>query len=579
MYRILFSLMFFSNLLVAQSVEKLEKKLYDPKTSNEEKIKVDYLLGKQYKRREEYKNALIFFSKASEQDVIIHIKGKALLEQGIINNNLGRYEEAMSQLSKAAALFRELDSIILLSKVYSTMGRLNYSREDFKNSIKYHQLALDENRITGSKYDIGNSLNDLANVYKRLKDYDKSLKYLEDSYETVVTLEDSVIFSAIFSNMGEVYHYGKKEYDKALDYYKQSLNISEKKKRKKSIAITSLNIGYLHFNQGNFLDAEKWLLKSLEISESKNLLNLQTYIYEDLMELYEGWEKYDKALYHSQQLKIIRDSLIGLDKMRSQEALEVKFDVDRMEYDIKIHEQDKAIQEQWINALIIFSILSVLVLAAIIYSYVLTRKSNKKIKMLMREMHHRVKNNLQLLKSLFSIQADRAEDMATKELLIESNNRVQTMSLLHQRLYSGDNVSDVNLNEYVPKLLGEIVGAFDYNLKTLDLNVQVDLVSIDVEKAIPLALIINELITNSFKYAFADNEAPSLLLHLKRVADKQLQLTIRDNGRAKEEDIANSNSFGLKMVQQFCRQLKAELNTSVDKGVEYNIIIPSVNFK
>ena len=195
----------------------------------------------------------------------------------------------------------------------------------------------------------------------------------------------------------------------------------------------------------------------------------------------------------------------------------------------------------------------------------------------MKELHHRVKNNLQIVSSLLNLQSYRLKDEESKAAIKESQLRVQAMSLIHQRLYQVQNVSMVNFKFYINDLAEMLMKAYGYSPDDFDLQVNIEKELLDVDTVMPLSLLVNEVITNAFKYAYRGIQRPLLKIGLKQDA-RQLYLSIADNGPGMPTGI-NSNGFGKQLVKALTKQLKASYTLDVTKGTLYLFTIPYLEDK
>jgi two-component sensor histidine kinase len=195
----------------------------------------------------------------------------------------------------------------------------------------------------------------------------------------------------------------------------------------------------------------------------------------------------------------------------------------------------------------------------------------------MKELHHRVKNNLQVVSSLLNLQSNRMQDGESKKAIRESRLRVQAMALIHQRLYQMEDVTTVNFRSYMNDLAGMLTNAYGYKTEDIDINVSIEKEYLDVDTVMPLALLANEIITNSFKYAFKDVSRPFMNISLKK-GDQQLLLSISDNGPGMPNP-DTGNGFGKKLITILTQQLKANCRVETTAGTAYYFTIPYTNEK
>lgn len=198
--------------------------------------------------------------------------------------------------------------------------------------------------------------------------------------------------------------------------------------------------------------------------------------------------------------------------------------------------------------------------------------------MLLKEVHHRVKNNLQTVSSLLSIQSRGVDDENTKKLLKNSQRRVLTMAMIHEMLYKKDeHVEHVPLAPYLQELSESLIASSNAK-NTLDIDLELDIpdINLKVDTIISLGLIVNEIITNSIKYAFTPEEKAVIYLKLEQNDQYSYQLAIGDNGVgfSKEKSDKPSNSMGLKLIDSLARQIKGEIKKSFnleENGTHYTL--------
>lgn len=203
---------------------------------------------------------------------------------------------------------------------------------------------------------------------------------------------------------------------------------------------------------------------------------------------------------------------------------------------------------------------------------------------LLRELHHRVKNNMQIIVSLINIQMQDSDDPVILRKFKELQQRVRTMSIIHEDLYISEDLSKINFGNYLQKLANNLLQIYHNNF---DINLKFDIadVHLSIDTAIPCGLIVNELLSNSFKHAFPDNwiskngnKNPQILVEFKCV-DKKCSLSVSDNGIGMPglEEAQEKNTLGLVLVEVLVNQLKGTLKMNSEKGTRYEIEIEREN--
>ena len=199
---------------------------------------------------------------------------------------------------------------------------------------------------------------------------------------------------------------------------------------------------------------------------------------------------------------------------------------------------------------------------------------------LLKEVYHRVKNNLQVGSSLFSLQSQYTTDTQVLSILTESQNRLQSMALVHQQLYQSEQLSYVDFAGYLEKLVDRLFSCYQISRQRIDLDLRVDRVCLNLDTAIICGLIANELISNSLKHAFPSSRQGLIEVQLSNQDGESLKLIIRDNGIGfpSDFDIQQTNSLGLRLVRILTRQLKGRLEIldapTIESGIGWQIIFP-----
>lgn len=186
---------------------------------------------------------------------------------------------------------------------------------------------------------------------------------------------------------------------------------------------------------------------------------------------------------------------------------------------------------------------------------------------LLREIHHRVKNNLQLVSSLLTLQSRSISDETALEALNEGKARVRSMALIHQDLYNKENITSISAKDYIEKLTNELFQTYKVTSDKIALTLNIQNIDLDVDTLVPLGLIINELITNSLKYAFKNRDSGKLTIELKEQMN-HLILSIGDDGIGYDKEAKESTSFGTTLVNALTKQLDGKIERFKDNGTQ-----------
>ncbi len=206
--------------------------------------------------------------------------------------------------------------------------------------------------------------------------------------------------------------------------------------------------------------------------------------------------------------------------------------------------------------------------------------SLKQKDMLLKEIHHRVKNNLQIISSLIKLQSSHVKDKEIHSLFAESQNRIKTMALIHEKLYRSTDISVIEFYDYIKNLVDSLYASYGMSTERVRPVIEFRSIYLDIDTAIPCGLIINEVISNCLKYAFPDLRKGQITIDLEEKSESEYLLTIHDNGIGipAEVNFANTNSLGLKLIKILSEQLGGSAELNRDKGTEFRILFKRANY-
>ena len=204
------------------------------------------------------------------------------------------------------------------------------------------------------------------------------------------------------------------------------------------------------------------------------------------------------------------------------------------------------------------------------------QSSLREKEVLLQEVHHRVKNNLQVISSLINMQVRRLSDVSSRGALQECQNRVQAIALIHEKLYQSGDYGRVPFSDYARSLAANIFHAAGISPANTKLAIEFETLSLPVDKAIPCGLILNELITNALKHAFPNGRAGTVRVQLRRAGVGELELLVGDDGVGMDSgfNAATSNSLGMQLVQTLVEQLEGQLDILHEAGTTFRIRFP-----
>lgn len=208
------------------------------------------------------------------------------------------------------------------------------------------------------------------------------------------------------------------------------------------------------------------------------------------------------------------------------------------------------------------------------------KSSLEEKEVLIREIHHRVKNNMQIISSLLNLQKQYVNDEEAVDVLKESQNRVKSMAMIHEKLYRSRNFSEIDFADYIRSLVNDLFYSYGVDPKQIKTNIILEEVMLGLETAIPCGLIVSELVTNTLKYAFPNDEKGEFKIELHSM-DGLYDLIISDDGVGIPENINfnETGTLGLQLVNSLVNQLDGTIKLTRDKGTKYNIIFKELEYK
>jgi PAS domain S-box-containing protein len=198
----------------------------------------------------------------------------------------------------------------------------------------------------------------------------------------------------------------------------------------------------------------------------------------------------------------------------------------------------------------------------------------KEKEVLLKEVHHRVKNNLQVISSILNLQTSYVKDKETANILKECQNRIKTMAYIHESLYQTKDFSQINFTEYITNLVKNLFYSYDANQQKIRAIFDIDTIFLNLDTSIPCGLIVNELVSNALKYAFTENSEGAVKIEIKHTKDNKIKMIVADNGKSIPEniDFRNTETLGLQLVTILAEQINGTIALKRTKGTTFEII-------
>lgn len=534
-------------------------------------------------------------------------------------------------LQEAINLIPENSADTLVGHLYYKLGQTNYGLEDYVKSLENFNTALHRFQVQKDLYWVATTYTQLGNVFERQnrldeaermyvltkkigKDlhndkliaysynslsiiYDKrgqsqkaldlsliGLKYLKSAKMSDDYLSGLVNIGIHYKNLGQ--------FDKAIQMYEEALSLEITQKDVFSLAAVYINLAWAYNGKKAYKEGISSALKGIEYANNiPERKYFQADAYDVLAKLYEGEKKWDKAYLAYKSHVALNDSITNLEIKSKVVELEERNKTIEKETQIKeLNYQNKNKQNIIFFGLVL---IAVLVLAGFLLirknriihqnNDLLTSQNAKiqeqsdKLVLMMKELHHRVKNNLSIVASLLNLQTYGLTDQDAIKAVQTGQKRVEAMSLIHQKLYQTSHTTALNIKEYITDLVENIMESYGYSHQNFNLLLDIEQTEIDVDLAIPIGLILNELVTNSFKYAY--QQVPDPTLEIKFKTEGGIYLKVRDNGAGIDMEKWNSKgrrSFGKQLIVSLSKQVSGQYKVENDGGAVFELaIIPN----
>jgi two-component sensor histidine kinase/tetratricopeptide (TPR) repeat protein len=468
-----------------------------------------------------------------------------------------RYDKALQYYEEAAAIAQQHKLTMHLGSIYHSLGILHKNSGNFKEAIRYGQLALDIKHDLGRPKKILTTACMIAESYREVGEYE-ALKTICAEY---MPLSESVNMYEVTSKMG---------YLAAIAYAKT----------------------------GRPGDGRQWLEVANNATPKVNNLEELMPIFGMAADAHAALGLFESAFLYEQRHQAVKDTLFDMEKNRLVLEMEAAFETEKQTERIKDLDRENALSKAQLAAGrarqqgLLIGLLSLGLLAVALYRNAISRKrhnalleqtntelyrKNHEVQTLLREIHHRVKNNLQIVSSLLRLQARKTDDAGALDALRTSQARVRAMALLHQRLYQENNLVGIPMQAYMEELSRSLFDTYRVDEDRIQLHTELDEVTLDVDSAVPIGLITNELITNALKHAFPGNRRGVIQILLK-TENKSLRLEITDNGVGAPmhngKPAGSDASFGLELVESLAEKLQATLHFSNLQGSRITLLAP-----
>ncbi|WP_424989051.1 sensor histidine kinase [Flagellimonas sp.] len=490
-----------------------------------------------------------------------------------------------------------ITSNVAFYDIYSNLGLYRKARNQYIMEVKPTIADNDSYGLAKYHSKVGNYLRLDDSAPTALSELKKANSYLGVYMNDISTqksesdiFESQLLQAEIEGNIAKC-HVMLGEFEEAIPLLETSIETLKKSPNNNDhseVVENTLFLAEANLQLERFREAKKHL-----DTEFDNITVLQTIKRNSLLAaFYDKVENYKNASIYYKRNERIKDSLAKKQSALIKQQLVTIMANEDLENSQRLIDEQKRINElarsemkakdERINLVFISLIFTLLGFAGLVYAYLKSIKNQRLIAeqkhiienslvekdSLLKEIHHRVKNNLQMVSSLLSLQTKNTRSKAAIEALEEGKSRVKAMALIHQKLYQNDDLSVIEMQGYIESLINSVQSVYKKGGHNISITIDAEGTELDIDRAIPFGLILNELVSNSFKYAFPENdENGKIYIHLRKNGDQgYFEYTDNGVGLPEDSDERAHSSMGIRLINRLVNQLQSKLN--IDRQVE-----------
>jgi len=578
---------------VAISKERGQKK---------EQSNAQFRLGYAFMSKSDFKNAILHYDSVvvrNERDGTGYSQADCLNFSGLCNYYIRKLDLASEKALAAIRYRREIGDTAYIHNPYMVYALVQWEQENYErakvyfNKVAHNARAVDDFRRVRLAYE------NLSFVLMDQDSADAAIENMTKAWEMSKQMNYQWGSVRYFTMVGDI-EIDRGNFQLGHDYIKQSIDYIVPTVAPQSKGNIYLKLAWAKIKLADSVYTSDWAKRSelfkealplakegWELASQVNSANVMLDAGEALAVIYSKLNRYKEAFEFSQKAKTISEEIN--DKARTEAIAEAT-----TEYETELIEaQNESLREsqraqsarlKQQNYLIygaVIVLVLIIIIATLIYRSRLNlkranlaiEKSLSEKELLLKEIHHRVKNNLQVVSSLLDLQSRGIEDEEALATFMEGQNRVKAMALIHQKLYQNEDLATIDFAEYAEQLMKELASIYpDSNAVNTSVKAT-GKTQFDIDTAIPLGLILNELVSNAYKYAFEGKGSGELNVSVQSLGDGKHQLTVSDSGAGLPEgfDFKKAKSLGLRLVRRLAKQLYGSVEYRWDDGSQFTI--------
>ncbi len=499
-------------------------------------------------------------------------QAKASNFTGMCYSVKGEPAKALTHYLDALNGFERAGDVWYTAMAHNNIGSVHLAEQRMSKARTEFQAAFAGFVVEQDTAWQANTANNLANIFRAEGLLDSADAYYSRAGDYLERIGDREHAASARYNQGNIC-LDRKEHAEALAFFREAYALMDGVDDEQTRSMILTLIGLSTTRMGHYAEAEGPLRRALAIAVHAGFKKERSEAHEALSELYERSGRADSALVQMKLFNQWQDSVFS--EERSAQIAEMQEKYESGKKDMELAENRAILERRSLTIKAIASGSALLLLAAVFAfrAYQVKKRTSEELaakntiidtqlkekELLVREIHHRVKNNLQTVSSLLSIQGRGITDEKAKEAVNDGRLRVKSMALIHQDLYREGDLSGVRMKEYVAKLVNGLVTSYGMG-ERVHARIAVEDIALDVDTAVPIGLVLNELVTNALKYAWPGVRSGELRVRVEREGER-LFLSVIDDGvgsTAIGGPHEGASGFGLNMIRTFADKLKAE---------------------
>ncbi len=541
---------------------------------------------------------------------------------GSVYFRLGMYDESMSNFLNSLSIREEINDPLLHSTL-NNLGNIYVRLNDYEKALEMYQQSLEYKRK--ANINTQSTLNNIGHIYIKLNDYETALRFLSEALKINEENNDEKRIATSLNNIAIVYEEEGK-LDEALYNYQKALNLKQKVGDTYGYANTSKNLANIFLIKKDYKQSEIYLQESLDTAKKIKARDIIKDVYELMSIRYSEINDYQNAYIYKKYSTSIGDSLFNEETSDKIAQYRTNFTIEKtlrekeiLIKDNQIYKLQQERDKSWKFTLLLLILLLIMIAVFLFYSYnkkrnlyQLLEEANEKLEdmvdnrtielvatnenlrkeikvrketsnklkssldekdVMLKEINHRVKNNLQIISSILNIQSRSSISDESIKMFTNTHNRVLSMSLVQEQLYLSDDLALVDFNRYINSLVTNIFGVYKIKQSRIKPIINIKDIHLNINTAIPCGLLINEIVTNAIKHSFNGNKKGEIVINMKEDKNNYFHLEIRNNGDGFPDGIDHNKpkSTGMELIRILIIQLSADLELKNENGVLYKL--------